>query len=73
MKIWLAVALRIFAGASCIDVALLFGIAKESVFHIMWQVVDAIDNTRSGRSFFLRQGRSAPGKRRSGRWVHVCS
>ena len=74
MKIRLAVALRMFTGASYIDVALLFGIAKESVFHIMWQVVDAINNTPTvGPFFFPRQGRSAPGKRRSGRWVHVCS
>ena len=53
MKIRLAVASRMFAGASYIDVALLFGIAKESVFHIMWQVVDAINNTPTVGPFFF--------------------
>ena len=46
-----------FAGASYIDVALLFGIAKESVFHIMWQVVDAINNTPTVGPFFFPQTR----------------
>ena len=55
MKIRLAVASRMFAGASYIDVALLFGIAKESVFHIMWQVVDAINNTPTVGPFFILQ------------------
>ena len=57
MKIRLAVALRMFAGASYIDVALLFGIAKESVFHITWQVVDAINNTPTVGPFFFPQTR----------------
>lgn len=53
MDIRLAVALRMFAGASYIDVAVLFGISKESVFHIMWQVVDAINNTPTVGPFFF--------------------
>lgn len=55
MKVRLAVALRMFAGASYVDVALLFGIAKESVFHIMWEVVDAINNTPEVGAFFFPQ------------------
>lgn len=55
MKIQLAVALRMFAGASYIDVAVLFGIAKETVFKIMWDVVDAINNTPAVGSFFFPQ------------------
>ena len=49
----LAVASRMFAGASYTDVALLFGIAKGSVFHILWQVVDAINNTPTVGPFFF--------------------
>lgn len=55
MKVRLAVALRMFAGASYIDVAVLYGIAKESVFHIMWEVVDAINNTPTVGPFFFPQ------------------
>ena len=63
-----------FAGASYIDVALLFGVAKETVFHIMREVDDAINNMPSVGPFFFPQTeewRSAPGKRRSGRWVRM--
>eukprot|EP00903_Cladosiphon_okamuranus_P015592 g14397.t1 len=45
VKFRLAVALRMFVGASYIDVALLFGVAKETVFRNMWEVVDVINNT----------------------------
>ena len=45
VKIRVAVALRRLAGASYIDVAVLFGIAKETVFHVLWQVVDVINST----------------------------
>lgn len=55
VKIRLAVALRMFAGGSYVDIAILFGIAKESVFNIMWQVVDAINNTREVGRFFFPQ------------------
>ena len=57
VKIRLPVALRMFTGASYIDVALLFGIARESVFRIMWQVVDAIHNTPTVGPFFFPQTR----------------
>ena len=43
VEIRLAVALRMFAGGSYVGIAVLFGISKESVFNIMWQVVDAIN------------------------------
>eukprot|EP00903_Cladosiphon_okamuranus_P005773 g5721.t1 len=45
VEIRLAVALRILAGASHLNVAILFGIALESVFHVLREVVDAINNT----------------------------
>ncbi|CAB1105047.1 unnamed protein product [Ectocarpus sp. CCAP 1310/34] len=51
----LAVALRILAGASYMDVAVLFGIAKETVFHVLWEVVDAINNTPEVGPFFFPQ------------------
>lgn len=55
VEIRLAVALRMLAGASYIDLALLFGISKETVFHILWQVVDAINNTPEVGPFFFPQ------------------
>lgn len=55
MKIRLAIALRMFAGGSYIDVCLLFGVSKESVFNIMWEVVDAINNTPAVGPFFFPQ------------------
>ena len=57
VKIRLAVALRILAGASYLDVALLFGIANETVFHILWEVVDAINNTPKVGPFFFPRTR----------------
>lgn len=54
-KIRLAVALRILAGASYLDVAVLFGIPKETVFHVLWEVVDAINNTPEVGPFFFPQ------------------
>ncbi|CAB1117881.1 unnamed protein product [Ectocarpus sp. CCAP 1310/34] len=44
-KIRLAIGLRMMAGASYLDVAVLFGVSKETVFSILWQVVDAINST----------------------------
>lgn len=55
VKIRLAVALRMLAGASYLDIALLFGISKEAVFLILWEVVDAINNTPEVGSFFFPQ------------------
>ena len=55
VKIRVAVALRMLAGASYIDVAVLFGIAKETVFHVLWQVVDAINSTPAIGPFFFPQ------------------
>ena len=56
VEIRLAVALRMFAGGSEIDIAVvLFGISKESVFNIMWQVVDGIINTPEVGPFFFPQ------------------
>ena len=55
VKIRVAVALRMLAGASYIDVAVLFGIAKETVFHVLWQVVDAINSTPAVGPFFFPQ------------------
>jgi len=49
------VALRLLAGASYLDVALLFGISRESVFKILWGVVDAINNTPAVGPFFFPQ------------------
>ncbi|CAB1103509.1 unnamed protein product [Ectocarpus sp. CCAP 1310/34] len=45
------------AGASYLDVAVLFGIAKETVFHVLWEVVDAINNTPEVGAFFFPQTR----------------
>ena len=38
-------ALRILAGESYLDVALLFGLGLPTVYEIFWQVVDAINTT----------------------------
>lgn len=45
VNIRLAIALRMMAGASYIDVAVCFGVSKETVFKVLWQAVDAINNT----------------------------
>ena len=55
VKIRLAIALRMLAGASYLDVAVFFGVAKETVFHILWQVIDAINNTPEVGSFYFPQ------------------
>ena len=41
----MAVALRILAGASYLDVSVMFGLSVTTVYDILWQVVDAINNT----------------------------
>ena len=55
MEIRLAVALRMSAGGSYVDIAVLFGISKDSMFSIMWQVVDGINNTPEVGAFFFPQ------------------
>ncbi|CAB1110331.1 unnamed protein product [Ectocarpus sp. CCAP 1310/34] len=54
-KIRLAIGLRMMAGASYLDVAVLFGVSKETVFSILWQVVDAINSTAEVGPFFFPQ------------------
>ena len=55
VDIRLTVALRKFAGGSYVNIAVLLGISKESVFNIMWQVVDDINNTPEVGPFFFPQ------------------
>ncbi|CAB1109577.1 unnamed protein product [Ectocarpus sp. CCAP 1310/34] len=43
------------AGASYLDVVVLFGESKETVFSILWQVVDAINSTAEVGPFFFPQ------------------
>ncbi|CAB1112370.1 unnamed protein product [Ectocarpus sp. CCAP 1310/34] len=43
------------AGASYLDVAVLFGVSKETVFSILWQVVDAINSAAEVGPFFFPQ------------------
>ena len=66
----LAIALRMMAGASYIDVAVLFGVAKETVFHILWQVVDAINRTPAVGPFFLPRTMDDC-TRQAKQWEHV--
>ena len=37
VKIRLAIGLRMMAGASYMDLAVLFGVSKETVFKVFWQ------------------------------------
>lgn len=53
VEIHVAVALRILAGISYIDVAVKHGIAKETVYHILWEGVDAVNNMKEVSPFFL--------------------
>lgn len=58
VEIRLAVALRMFAGASSLDLSFLYCIAKEAaVCAIMWEVADAISNTPTAGSFLSPQMR----------------
>lgn len=59
VEVRLAVALRILAGASYWDVALMFGLAKPTVYLILWQVIDAINNTPAVGAFYFPQDEAA--------------
>ena len=45
MEVRVAAALRILAGGSYWDVALMFGLSRAVTFEILWQVIDAINET----------------------------
>lgn len=73
VNIRLAVALRILAGASYLDVMVLFGLGQTTVFTIMWEVVDAINKTPAVGGFFFPQT-EADCQLAAGRWqVRSCS
>lgn len=55
VKTRLAVALRILAGGSYLDASAMFGIAPNTVYHILWEVVDAINATPEVGPFFFPQ------------------
>jgi len=46
-------ALRFLVGASYLDIAVLFGVGRTTVFNIVWDVIDAINKNRDvGRFLF---------------------
>lgn len=51
MEVRVAVALRILAGASYWDVALMFGLSVPATYQILWEVIDAINNTPAVGAF----------------------
>lgn len=55
VHIRLAVALRILAGGSYLDVAALFGLATATVYDILWDVIDAINDTPAVGTFYFPQ------------------
>ncbi|CAN0022182.1 unnamed protein product, partial [Pylaiella littoralis] len=55
VHIRVAVAIRMLAGGSYIDIALLFGVAIPIVLLIMWQVIDAINKTPAVGPFYFQQ------------------
>lgn len=58
VEIRLAVALRVLAGGSCMDVGLVFGVAFQTVYQILWEVIDAINSTPSVGPFTFPQTES---------------
>lgn len=58
VEIRLAVALRVLAGGSYLDIGLLFGVAFQSVYQILWEVIDAINSTPSVGPFIFPQTES---------------
>ena len=71
VHIRVAVALRMLAGASYLDIALLFGISVPTVFTILWEVIDAINSTPTVGGFFFPQTEEACAVA-AGRWK-VCA
>eukprot|EP00903_Cladosiphon_okamuranus_P019433 g17868.t1 len=67
VEIRLAVALRVLAGGSYLDIGLLFGVAFQSVYQILWEVIDAINSTPSVGPFFFPQT-EADCRRQADRW-----
>lgn len=55
VQIRLAVALRILAGASYLDVAVMFGLGMPTVYRILWQVIDAINDCPEVGPFLFPQ------------------
>lgn len=55
MEIRLAIGLRMLAGGSYLDVAARFGVSHPTVYTIMWEVIDAINNTPEVGPFFFPQ------------------
>ena len=53
VEIRLAVALRLLAGAAYGDTAILFGLADTTIYQILWEVIDAINNTPEVGAFFF--------------------
>lgn len=59
VQIRLALALRILAGGSYLDVAVMFGLGLPTVYEIFWQVVDAINATPEVGAFNFPQDAAA--------------
>lgn len=55
VEIRLAVALRVLAGGSYWDAAVMFGLAAPTVYFILWQVIDAINKTPGIGEFYFPQ------------------
>ncbi|CAN0340857.1 unnamed protein product [Pylaiella littoralis] len=55
VHIRVAMAIRMLAGGSYTDIALLFGVAIPTAFLIMWQVIDAIKKTPAVGPFYFPQ------------------
>lgn len=53
VQLRLAVALRILAGASYLDVAVMFGLGLPTVYKTLWMVIDAINDTEEIGPFFF--------------------
>ncbi|CAB1107545.1 unnamed protein product [Ectocarpus sp. CCAP 1310/34] len=51
VEVRVAVALRILAGASYWDVALMFGLSVPTTYQILWSVIDAINKTPAVGAF----------------------
>lgn len=51
VEVRVAVALRILAGASYWDVVLMFGLSESAAYKILWEVIDAINNTPAVGAF----------------------
>ena len=55
LQINLGISLRMLAGGSSLDVGARFGISHSSIYPIMWEVVDAMNNTPEFGPFFFLQ------------------